>query len=200
MTATASSKTSARMEARVATKKTIIIDAIAEILREGGTTALTTDAIAARAKTSKATIYRYWPEKTQMLIEAANRIIAAPLVPDRGSFRLELKELLMSRMSEYRGEGASKMFASLIGLSSDDEAFGSHLRQWIDKQQMATNKEIIQRAQARGEIRRDLSVEEVATIVAGPLLYRMVLQEAKPDEELVETLVDCLVRGMAPKL
>ena len=184
--------------ARAEAKKVVILDALIEILKEGGSSALTIDALAARARTSKATIYRYWPEKTRMLIDAANRVIAAPFVPDMGSFRKELTHLLSSRMHEYRGEGAAKMFASLIGLSGEDDAFGAHVRLWIDTHQMATNMEIVRRAKKRGEIRDDVSAEEAATIVAGPLLYRMVLQQAKPDQKLVDALVDCVVRGLAP--
>lgn len=187
-----------RAEERAAAKKATIIEALVDLLREGGSSALTIDALAARARTSKATIYRYWPEKTQMLIEAANHVILAPDVPDLGSFREELTHLLTYRMHEYRGEGAAKMFASLIGLSSGDDDFGSHVRHWIDTHQMATNTEIIKRAKSRGEIRKDVSTEEAATIVAGPMLYRMVLQQAKPDEKLVAAVVDCVVRGLAP--
>lgn len=185
-------------ETRVEARKAAIIKAILDLLQEGGASALTTDAIAARARTSKATIYRYWKDKTQLLIEAANTVIQAPPVPDLGDFRSELHFLLAERLREYRGEGAYKVFAAFIGISAEDAVFGAHVRRWIDMNQMASNKQLIRRAKERGEIRDDISVEAAATIVAGPLVYRMVLQEGKPDRELIDTQVDCIVRGLAP--
>ncbi|GLB69171.1 TetR/AcrR family transcriptional regulator [Arthrobacter mangrovi] len=184
-------------EARTEAKKQKIMDAVVAILKEGGGSALTMDAIAARARTSKATIYRYWPDKTSLLIDAASRIIRSPEIPDLGSFRDELRMLLQARLKEFRGEGVDKMFGALIGVAAEDPVFGAHLREWMELQQMSTNTAIVARAKARGEIRPEVPVEAAVTIVGAPLVYRMVLQKMQPDEALVETLVNCVVAGLS---
>lgn len=179
-------------------RKLQIIEAIVDLLREGGGSALTTDAIAARARTSKATIYRYWPDKVHLFIEAANQVIRVPVIPDLGSFKEELKQLLTARLGEYQGPGADKMFGALVGVAAEDPTFSQHLRDWMVSSQMSTNSAIVQRGLARGEIRKDVSVKAVMTIIGAPLVYRLILEPSQPDQVLVDTLVDCVTRGLAP--
>jgi AcrR family transcriptional regulator len=179
-------------------RKRQIIEVIVDLLREGGGGALTTDAIATRARTSKATIYRYWPDKVHLFIEAANQIIQLPEIPDLGSFKDELRQLLTARLGEYQSAGADKMFGALVGLAAEDPIFSHHLRDWMVASQMSTNSAIVRRGLARGEIRADVSVEAVMTIIGAPLVYRLILEPSQPDQVLVDTLVDCVTRGLAP--
>ena len=179
-------------------RKRQIIETIVDLLREGGGGALTTDAIATRARTSKATIYRYWPDKVHLFIEAANQIIQLPAIPDLGSFKDELRQLLTARLGEYQSAGADKMFGALVGLAAEDPIFSHHLRDWMVASQMSTNSAIVRRGLARGEIRADVSVEAVMTIIGAPLVYRLILEPSQPDQVLVDTLVDCVTRGLAP--
>lgn len=179
-------------------RKLQIIEVIVELLREGGGSALTTDAVAARAHTSKATIYRYWPDKVHLFIEAANQIIKLPAIPDLGSFKEEVRQLLTARLSEYQGSGADRLFGALVGLAAEDPTFSRHLRDWMVANQMSTNSAIVRRGLARGEIRADVSVEAVMTIIGAPLVYRLILEPGQPDQVLVDTLVDCVARGLAP--
>jgi AcrR family transcriptional regulator len=179
-------------------RKRQIIEVIVELLREGGGSALTTDAIAARAHTSKATIYRYWPDMVHLFIEAANQIIQLPAIPDLGSFKDELRQLVTARLRAYQSAGADKMFGALVGLAAEDPIFSHHLRDWMVASQMSTNSAIVRRGLARGEIRADVSVAAVMTIIGAPLVYRLILEPSQPDQVLVDTLVDCVTRGLAP--
>lgn len=183
---------------RTQRRRLTIAQAVLELLREGGAAAVTTDAVASRAGASKATIYRYWRDKTELLIAAANLEIQFPEVPDRGSLRVELQELLATRLRAYTEPGNDRLWAALIGASVDDAEFGSRLRKWI-YHQMQTNAAIIRRAIRRGELREGTSVDSVATVVGGPLVYRLVLQDEPPDQNLVDTIIECVCKGLSPQ-
>ena len=85
-----------------------------------------------------------------------------------------------------------------MGLAAEDPTFSQHLRNWMVANQMSTNGAIVLRGLARGEIRTDISFEAVMTIIAAPLVYRLILEPGQPDQVLVDTLVDCVARGLAP--
>lgn len=184
--------------ARSLRRREEILRVVLEMLRSGGVASVTTDAVAAEAGTSKATIYRHWRDKTAMVIAAADLEVSAPDVPDLGSLHAELSHLLRGRLTTYLTPGNDKLWAGLIGASSEDDAFSEQLDTWLQAQ-MAATAQIIERGISRGELRPDVSVSALATIVGGPLIFRLTMQASEPDETLVDTLVECVVNGLRPR-
>jgi AcrR family transcriptional regulator len=181
-----------------AAREEAILQAILDLLSEGGYGAVTTDAIAARADVSKATIYRKWTTKSELLIAALGRVIQPIVVPDLGSFRAEVSYFLERRLEQYSKPGVNRMFAGIVGQSVEDEALATTFHSWVTGQ-MAANVQIIERAKARGEAGEEFSVEALATMIAAPLVYRLVWERRAPDRVLMDTLVLCLERAIHPE-
>ncbi|MCX9191186.1 TetR family transcriptional regulator [Carbonactinospora thermoautotrophica] len=173
-----------------------ILRATLDLLRDGGYTSVTTDAIAARAGVSKSTLYRRWRNKTQLLLDAAYLEIPRVHVPDVGDFRDQVRLLLEQRLEQYRKPGVERSFGGLIGAAAENPEFGDSFSEWIEVQKSAT-AQIIQRAIARGEVRPDINVDHLTTLIAAPLVFRLVVERRTPDKEFVESILNVICRAIA---
>ena len=172
-------------------QQSMIAEAILSLLRTGGHAALTTDAVAATAGVSKATIYKMWPNKSQLLIHAASTWLVIFDVPDRGSFREEVRELLHYRAEQYNSEHGGHLFAALVGATAQDPDFRAVFKDWV-REQMGANANIIQRGIERGELRKDFDPNAIGTLIAAPLIYRMVVEGDLVDDALIDAVVESL--------
>jgi AcrR family transcriptional regulator len=95
---------------RGATRETAILRATLELLGESGYDQMTIDAVAARARCSKATIYRRWPDKAALVVTAVRRHAgqpAAATAPDTGSLRSDPQAALKAMRSSLSGQDAA---------------------------------------------------------------------------------------------
>lgn len=169
-----------------------ILGATLEVLAEVGYDRLTMDAVAAKAKASKATLYRRWSNKVSLVIDALLLTKAAPDVPDTGSFRDDL-------LTAYCGpEGmidpqAFAVFTSVLTAMQRDTEFATAFRERVIGPKIAVSTEIYARAKARGEIRADLDEDLFGPALAGICLHRAYVLGELPDKELVTRILDQIV-------
>jgi AcrR family transcriptional regulator len=129
-----------------------ILDATLTVLGEVGYERMTMDAIAAEAKASKATIYRRWSNKAQLVTDALARwAIASDDYPDLGSLRDELRLFVARTCELMSGSGGNIVIGLGVAIRSDpdlaqalDQCFGDFL---------STLDQVLQRAVARGELK-----------------------------------------------
>jgi AcrR family transcriptional regulator len=172
-----------------------ILATIADLLREGGYGRVTIDAIAARARMSKSTIYRYWPTKRELLIAAAAQEFPAISVDDRGDFRAELTAYFDARLAQYRQPGAARLLSGIIGAAAEDDAMANAVRTWV-KGQLEGTAAIIRRAVERGEISRETDVAQTCLMLAAPWLFRLVMEQGIPDRRFMEALLNHVERAL----
>jgi AcrR family transcriptional regulator len=174
----------------------VIRAAILRLLAEVGYGALTMDAVAAEAGVGKATIYRRWRTKQDLVIAAAESRIAPLEVPDLGDFRAELSAVLTSRMETYRQPGVDRLLAGVIGAAAEAGAERNAYGEYTARVTAETRR-VLERGVDRGDVRSDIDIEAVTTLVAAPLVFRMVGEQRMPDSALVAAVVDLLVRAVA---
>ncbi|MEU9828447.1 TetR/AcrR family transcriptional regulator [Micromonospora chersina] len=97
-----------------------VLSAVLELMTEQGLTAVTMDAVAARAGVSKPAIYRRWPGKHGLVLAAAETRIGVLGMPDLGEFRAELEAVLDARLGVYRIPGTARLLAGLIAAVEED--------------------------------------------------------------------------------
>lgn len=169
-----------------------ILEAALAVLSEVGYDRLTMDAVAKRAKASKATLYRRWEAKVSLVIDALLLQKPAPATPDTGSFRDDL-------IAAYCGpEGmiqpqALTIFSSVLTAIQRDPEFAAEFRTKVIGPKVAVSHEIYERAKARGEIRADVEVDLFAPALAGICLHRAFMLGEIPDQELVSRIIDQLI-------
>lgn len=167
-----------------------VLAATVELLGERGYPALTIDAVAARAGASKATIYRRWPNKAQLVRAALDAADAArnAAVPDTGDLRGDLLAVMDALAAEV-AEPLTRVTAELATLMRHDRQLAEALREHLDKEELSPFHDALQRAIARGDIATDTDVELIHD-VAEAMILRQIHLDLPVDAAFSARLVD----------
>ncbi|HEX8003178.1 MAG TPA: TetR/AcrR family transcriptional regulator [Mycobacteriales bacterium] len=175
-----------------------IVDATLALLSEEGFDRLAMDAVAARAGVAKATIYRRWPSKEALVIDAvARRTDPFPEVAT-GTIRDRLVSLLAGILGMSR-TGAGRLLPCMVGATATNPPLAEHYRAQILEPRRNRMRQMVRMAVAKGELRRGVDVDDAIDLLIGALLYRIVF--AGPDgvaDDVPGRLVDAALRGLAP--
>src|SRR5690349_7552115 len=171
-----------------------ILDAALHLLLEVGYDRLTMDAVARRARASKATLYRRWDDKPSLVVDAMVRAKQAPHIEshDTGSLRGDLMSTFCGAHGMGHKETTGMLGAVITALSSDAE-FARRFREAFIAPKVAVSRDIYQRAMDRGEISADVDIDVVAPALAGILLHRSFVLGLVPDDETVERVIDHVI-------
>ncbi|GAB4052605.1 TetR/AcrR family transcriptional regulator [Catellatospora paridis] len=172
-----------------------VLSAVLELVTEQGLPAVTMDAVAARAGVSKPAIYRRWPGKHDLFLAAAEARIGELTVPDLGDFRAELRAVLDARLDVYRTPGTSRLLAGLIAAVEEDGEVRGAYQRYVSRI-MGETRKILERGIARGDVRADVDVQAAATLVAAPLIFRLVIEQELPDGRFAAELADMIARAV----
>src|SRR5919197_3999875 len=132
--------------------RTAVLSAASELMREVGPRAMTTDEIAGRSGVSKATIYKWWPNKYAVAVEAfLSEMFTESPDPDTGSAREDFRLALRGLLRFYAGPGG-RIFAQLVAEAQYDPAVATELRDRLVGGRRRLVGEIWERGVARGEL------------------------------------------------
>jgi AcrR family transcriptional regulator len=151
-----------------------ILDATIELIGELAYDNVSIEAIARHAGVGKQTIYRWWPSKGAVVLEALNDYLG-PVVayPDTGDIVADLRTQLTGIAHLVDTTGFGPAYRGLLAASQSDPALSrAHLDQMIEPNTAAFN-ERLERARERGEIRADADVEALRDLLYGYSYYRM---------------------------
>ena len=160
-----------------------------ELLQEHGYDRLTLDAVATTAHASKATLYRRWPTKAELVMAAfveGTRQVAVD--PDTGTLRGDLLRL-GEQISAHVSTHAATIRAVLVEVSRSAELDAMMQEQFLD-QRKALMSHVLARAVDRGEIEASAITEDLWDVLPGYLIYRFVLTGRAPSSRTVQELVD----------
>jgi AcrR family transcriptional regulator len=174
-----------------------IIAAAVDSLEADGFDGLTVDGVAARAGVSKATIYRRYPSKIDLVLAAAQQCIGdIPIPLDTGSLRGDLEATAQKLVALVATTPAGRIMPMLVAEISRNPELGDAFRDYIGCRRRIS-MEMAQRAIARGELQADTDVEVMVDVLAGPIFYRSLVSGGPLDEHFVRHLVDAVTRAYA---
>jgi AcrR family transcriptional regulator len=175
-----------------------IIQATLDLLVEGGYGSLTMEAVRTRAGVGKATIYRRWHSKEELVRDAIVFLHDEFDTPDTGSLRGDYDALAtLVRASASRG-GASLM-PRLLGEAVNDPELFAIFRAHLVEPRRAALRAVLERAVARGEIRKGIDLELLIDLFAGPAVYRLLITGGDMAQMFsVDEQMDALMNGLAP--
>jgi AcrR family transcriptional regulator len=177
--------------------RTAVVRAASELMHEVGLRAMTTAQIAARSGASKATIYKWWPNKYAVAVEAfLSEMFAESADPDTGSARTDFQIALRGLLHFYASP-SGRVFAQLVGEAQLDPVVQAELRDHLVKSRRQLGRAIWERGVARGELRSDVDLEVAIDLIFGPALYRLVTGHAPLDAAAADAIVDAAVSGLA---
>lgn len=170
-------------------RETELLAVTLQLLQEHGYDRLTVDAVAAKARASKATVYRRWPSKAELVLAAfieGIRQIAVP--PNTGTLRgdlLRLGELICEQGQQHAGT----IRAVLVEVARNP-ALNDVMQQQFIEQRKALINHILQQAADRGEIDRTAINDELWDLLPHYLIFRSIFPGRPPTRQTVEALVD----------
>jgi AcrR family transcriptional regulator len=172
------------------------LDAAADLVAEVGVDRLTIDEVAARSGVAKTTIYRHWPTKQALVVDAVRascRFVTA--TPNSGSLRDDLiacfDALVQASLSGRRG----MILPSLLDTAARDPEMDHVLQEYL-RERCLPARTVLQLAQLRGELPADLDVDLAVTLLVGPILYRKLLEREPVTAGFVASVVDALLRAL----
>ncbi|MBV8790063.1 MAG: TetR/AcrR family transcriptional regulator [Mycobacterium sp.] len=169
------------------------------LLQEHGYDRLTVDAVAGAAHASKATVYRRWPSKAELVLAAFTegiRQVAIP--PNTGTLRDDLVNM-GEKICEQGNQHASTIRAVLLEASRHPALNDALQHQFLD-QRKALMRHILKQAVDRGEIRATAITEELWDVLPGYLIFRSIIPSEPPGHETVQLLVDEVVMPSLTRL
>jgi AcrR family transcriptional regulator len=191
MAATAPRKGPGRPRSEAARRA--ILDATMSIVEDDGYGALTMEEIARRAGVSKQTIYRWWPTRAAVLLEALNEM-ATTMAPDedRGSLEADLRAFLRRTVAAARGRAGA--MTGLMAAAQVDEDFARSFRDGFLARRRAVLRALLERARGRGEVGEDVDIGFLGDLVFASVWYRLLSRHAPLNRRFADELTDALVR------
>jgi AcrR family transcriptional regulator len=177
-----------------------IITATQELLVERGYRALTIEGVAARAGVGKQTIYRWWPSRAALVLEAY--LVASDRVqlpsPDSGSAREDVRALIGWLAAVLAEPTGGRVVAGLVGDIQHDSDLAEGFRQNVVPARRQAMLAALERGRERGEIRADADLELAVDALHGAVFYRLLLSGEPLDAVFAERLADQVLAGLAP--
>lgn len=175
-----------------------ILEATLEVLAEVGYDRLTMDAVAARAKASKATLYRRWSNKVSLVIEALQHAKGPQEIPDTGSLREDLRTAFCG-IGGLGDPATLHRFSSVLTAIARDPEFAEAFRREVAGPKSIHTREIWERARDRGEIADDVDIDLLEPALSGIVLQRVFLLGETPDADVVTRVIDQIILPAATR-
>lgn len=179
-----------------------ILDAAAELLLARGLSAVSMDAVAERAGVSKATIYRWWPTKETLALDALYTEWAAvqPYPCDTGSLRGDLLALLRPWTRLVRSRPYARVITALLTEVHTDPEFATEYTRRLVEPRRDQARAVFRRAIERGGIPASTDIEVAVDLVYGPLWHRLLHGHAPLNDRFTQHVVDMALDGIQPDL
>jgi AcrR family transcriptional regulator len=173
-----------------------ILSATLQLLRTTQLRDITIEEIARKAGVGKATIYKWWPSKAYVALDAflrkMNRMVPNP---DTGSAESDLKKQIHYLVTFYTSP-TGRIFGQFLAEAQSDREFALLLRERFMDPRREISGIIFDRAVARGEIKPTLDRDLVLDLLYGPVLYRLLMLQSPFGGKRVDALVSTLFQGL----
>jgi AcrR family transcriptional regulator len=176
--------------------KSDILTAAYDLLLEKGFDTVTVEKIAEKAGVSKATIYKWWPNKAGVIMEAYLEATSVKLpVPNTGSALIDM-QIQVSNFVNFIKSREGNVLIEIIGEGQFDSSLADIYRSAYFKPRRDISKEILNRGIIRGEIRYDIDVEVTVDLIWGPIFYRLLITGDMIDDYFIEALINHTFMGI----
>lgn len=175
-----------------------ILGATMDLLAEVGYQALSIERVAMRAGVGKATIYRWWPGKSALVLEAIQSRAPFAQVAPTGDPRTDLRAVIQAAADAYTTDVVGATLPALASDISEDSSLAGLLWQFL-RPQRDTARQILHQAAAAGDIPADVDIELVIDLCVGTVFYRALVGGNSVDEVMVEQLTSLVVDNRLPR-
>lgn len=173
-----------------------ILQATSKLLNEIGFSNLTIEGVAAHAGVGKTTIYRHWPNKASLVMDAFLAETAPQFpYPDTGSVIRDIREQ-MKLVIKVLNSPNGKTVATLIGASQTDKELAEAFRTRFLAVRRTESKAILKKGIERNEIPSNIDADVLLDTLYAPLYFRLLIKHAPLTEIFVDQLVNLITTGL----
>ncbi|WP_327226865.1 TetR/AcrR family transcriptional regulator [Streptomyces platensis] len=179
-----------------------IFDAALALVGEVGYDKLTIEGIASRAGVGKQTIYRWWPSKAAVLLDAFTATVDdydAKGLPDTGDLAADLKFVLRATADEFNDPAFQAPYRALAAAGANDEELSRAFVARLSEPGTRLYVDRLRAAQETGEVAAGIDVRIAAEMLLSPFSQRWLMRTGELTYDFVDTLVDQVLRGLRPR-
>ncbi|MBA9084041.1 AcrR family transcriptional regulator [Fontibacillus solani] len=174
-----------------------ILSAAYELLLQEGFAAITIEKMAERAKVSKATIYKWWPNKAAVVMDGFMSAASERLpVPDTGSVFDDIT-IHAVNLTRFLTSREGHIITQLLGEGQFDEALAESYRIRYFQPRRLEARKLIEQGVHRGELQENLDIEICIDLIYGPIFYRLLVTGAELNDAYVQQLVVKAFEGIS---
>jgi len=176
-----------------------ILDAARHLLRRDGESRFSIEQVAAAAGVSKASIYRRWTTKGELLIDLYMEGLPDAMVEEARSIKTELRRYLLSSVQRLEDPLWRSILRSLAAEAQYDPATAELLRRKVLEPRRTSGLRLLRHAETQGQIAKGLDHEMLLDLMFGPLWYRMLFEHAPLDRAFVDRLLKQVLPALDPQ-
>jgi AcrR family transcriptional regulator len=183
---------------RVRRSKASVLKVTAELLTETGLGGVSVDEVARRSGVAKTTIYRHWPTRSDLLMEACSQLGTEQEVPNTGSLEDDISALLTNLAELLLTARWASVVPSVIDAAERDaDVAAIHGR--IQRGHARPFQEVIARAKRNGEMSASVDSATMIAALIGPLFYRRWFSRESLDTSFVKDVVNRAIQFAKPR-
>jgi AcrR family transcriptional regulator len=176
--------------------ETSILKATLYLLERKPLRQVTTDAIARRAGVSKATIYKWWPNKSLVALDAyLGGMTERVELPDTGSAEVDFTVQLKS-VTDFYKSSLGRLFRQFIAEGQSDPGFLALFRERFLYARRDAARVMWRRGVDRGEIRKEIDGEIVLDVIYGPMIFRLLAGHGSLNDSESEAMIEAVFGGL----
>lgn len=177
--------------------KSDILNASYDLLIENGFTEVTIEKIAERANVSKATIYKWWPNKAAVVMDGFLNATNIELpIPDTGS-AIEDMFIQVENFVSFLTSRKGNVITEIIAEGQSDAKLAEIYRKAYFTPRRDISKQILERGISKGELRKDLNMEVSIDLIWGPVFYRLLITGEVIDNNFIKNIIDYAFEGIS---
>lgn len=166
-----------------------VLRAALDLLADEGLGGFTMDAVASRAGASKATVYRRWSTRSELIADAMDAEAPAAPVPDTGELRSDLGELLAALHALLSTRPFPRLLAAFVDAAERDPTLSS-LHAALAERRREPLRQVLQRAREREEIPAGTDIELAIDLLTGPAFLRRLIRHQQSSTDYAYAIVD----------
>jgi AcrR family transcriptional regulator len=170
----------------------MVLETTYRLLVEAGLGRVSVDEVSRRSGVAKTTIYRHWPTREALLLDACSKLAAVLPVPETGKLRSDLEALACEVVRRLHQPSATAIPSVMDAAERNKELAKLHSQ--IHAQMCGAFFSVIESAQIRGEVARSQDARELVASILGPILYRRFFSREKLDETFATKVVERALR------
>jgi AcrR family transcriptional regulator len=179
---------STRTDRRVERSRHAVLSAAFELLYEAGVGGFSIDEVARRSGVAKTTIYRHWPSREALVIDACTQITAEQDIPETGSLHGDLTAILTNISHQLQTANWSSVLPSILDIAEREQEFADiHSR--IQRGHAQPLREVLKRAVERNELPAEADHSTIVPALLGPLFYRRWFSHEPIDAHFIKTII-----------